>query len=382
MLFRLSALGALLVSTPVLAQGGGLDGRVRVEAGGKIHADARAFPDGPAGDAPGLLLRRARVKLAVEVDGRFRAVLEPGFGEGEAELLDSYVEARLGRGVRARAGRFKTPFGYESLRSSSDLRFAERGLPTAISPRRDLGAALVGAWGGGRLEAQAGVFNGVPDGSSRDNPWGSGGDVAARVFARPGGGLGVGLAVTAGAERGTAGETDLADYETSGDRAFFQYAEGVVADGARVRVGPQATLDVGPLHLLGEWMRAEHRVAGPRGPADLAHTAWQVAASVVLVGEPRGDDRPVPRRDVTEGGPGAIEVSARVHGLRADSEAAALAAPESAAEATAWALALHWTPTDLVRLGATVERTAFEAFPGGLDVEAETFVVGRFQIDL
>ena len=62
-------------------------------------------------------------------------------------LLDGFVEADL-RGIASssllslRVGRFKTPVGYESLRSSSDLRFAERAFPTALSPRRDLGAML------------------------------------------------------------------------------------------------------------------------------------------------------------------------------------------------------------------------------------------------
>lgn len=49
---------------------------------------------------------------------------------------------------------------------------------------------------------------------------------------------------------------------------------------------------------------------------------------------------------------------------------------------------MHWTPIELVRLGLTVERMSF----GGLDGDplgsdgavpaAETFVVGRFQIDV
>lgn len=383
---------ALLFAAPAaLAQT--LPPGVEVSVGGKVHADARAFPGGPVGEAPGLLLRRARAEVEVEVAGRFRAVVEPGFGEGEVELLDGYAEADIwggrDRALAVRVGRFKTPVGYESLRSSSALRFAERALPTALSPRRDLGAML--HWDAPRLEAQAGVFNGVPDGSSASVDWGAGPDAAARVFGTPletgsAAGpvrLGLGLAVMAG----TAGEGEaLADYETSGDRTVFAYAPGVVPDGRRVRLAPQATLDVGRLHVVGEVVEARHRVrqsAEAGGPVrDLAHRAWQVAASYVLVGRPQGDARPVPVRSVAEGGPGAVEVSARVHGLAVDDEPGTLAAAGSARRATAWALAVHWSPVAPVRLGLTAERAAFDAFGGGGAPEPETFVVLRGQIDL
>ena len=369
---------------------------VAVSLGGKVHADARAFPGGPLGDAPGFLLRRARFEVEIEVDGRFRAVVEPGLGEGDVELVDGYAEADVWSGpslLALRVGRFKTPVGYESLRSSSDLRFAERALPTALSPRRDLGAML--AWAGDHIEAQAGLFNGVPDGASRSADWGSGPDAAARVFVRPGGrfgGLGIGLGAALGTERGTAGAPGLDDYETSGDRPVFAYLPTVHADGARLRLAPQATLGVGRLSLLGEWTMAQHRLASPRassgGPSSfesqsvtVRHQAWQLAASAVLIGRPQGGDRPVPHRSWSEGGPGAVEVSVRVHRLAMDGDAAPLAAPGSARRATAFGVALHWAPVAPARLGVTAERTAFAAF--GLDdaPPPETFVALRAQLD-
>ncbi|PAP74199.1 porin [Rubrivirga marina] len=387
------ALALLFAAPAALSQT--LPPSVEVSVGGKVHTDVRAFPSGPVGEAPGVLVRRARAEVEAEVSGRFRAVVEPGFGEGEVELLDGYVEADLwarpgaGRALAVRAGRFKTPVGYESLLSSSDLRFAERALPTALSPRRDLGAML--RWESPRLEAQVGVFNGVPDGSSASVDWGAGPDAAARVFGRPAEAgpvrLGVGLAVSAGTASGRDGDA-LAGYETPGDRTFFAYTEGVGPDGRRLRLAPQATLDVGRLHVLGEYIEAHHRVRRGTEAADLAHRAWQAAASFVVGGVPRGEGRPVPRRPVTEGGAGAVEVSARVHGLSLDGDSAPLAAAGSAQRAAAWALAVHWTPVAPVRLGVTVERTAFEGFdgdaPGGSGAvpPAETFVVGRFQIDL
>ena len=360
---------------------------VVLSAEGKVHADVRAFPGGPVGEAPGVLLRRARIEVTAEVDGRYRLVLEPDFGEGEVELKDGYVEADVGRALAARVGQFKTPAGYESLRSSSDLRFAERALPTALSPRRDLGAML--AWETPRVEVQVGVFNGVADGGSADGGDGSTTlDGAARVFGYPvgsgasGARLGLGLAVVAGTERGADEAPAFDDYETPGERAVFTYAPGVRADGARLRVLPQATLDVGRLHVLGEWALARHRLDAPGGPTVLAHRAWQASASVVLLGVPRGDDRPIPRRSVTEGGAGAVEVSARVHGLTLDRDAGPLAPTASARQATAVGVAVHWSPVAQARLGLTAERTVFEPFGVAGAPEPETFVVLRAQLDL
>lgn len=362
---------------------------VTVSIGGKVHADGRWFP-GDASDlsTDGFLVRRARVEVVIEVADRARLLIEPGFGEGEAELVDGWVEADVGPGLTVRAGRFKTPVGLESLRSSDALWFAERGFPTALSPRRDVGVMAYGAWGAGRLEAQAGFFNGVPDGASEQSDRGDAKDVAARVFLRPLGGalagLGVGVAGAAGIEDGAARDPALAAYETVGDRTVFDYAEGVVADGRRLRLAPQGTLYVGPLGLLGEYTVAWHRVDGPAGAADLSHRAWQAAAVLLLTGESRGEGTPRPRRSVEDGGPGAVEVAARVHGLRVDPDAAPFAAPAAAVrEATAWALALNWYPLPGARLGATLERTLFDgADPGAALPPAETLAVVRLQLSL
>jgi phosphate-selective porin OprO/OprP len=374
------ALFLLVLASPATAQ------TLEVSVGGKVHADARAFPGGPAADDPGFLLRRFRVGAEVELDGWLRLTANPGFGEGEVELVDGYAEADLRPGSRlvVRAGKFKLPVGYESLRSSSHLRFGERALPTALVPRRDLGVMVAAKRTG--AEVQVGLFNGVRDGSSSPAGWGSGPDVAARAFVGVGGGLsvGVGAAVGTAREDGGAGEA-LTDYETSGDRAFFAYAPGVVPDGLRYRVAPQATFHRGRLSLLAEGAVAGHRVRradGGAGTSGVAHAAWLAEASVVLVGTPRGERRPVPTRAVPEGGPGAVEVSARLHGFAADPDAAPLATEASARDALAGAVAVHWTPAEYVRLGLTAERTTFGAFAGEVPLESETFVLLRAQVEL
>ena len=369
----------LLCSTGALAQRGpeppitvlSADGGLRATLGGTLHTDARWRSGGEETEAPtaeAFQLRRARLEVGVEAGEAVRVVVKPGFGKGKARLVDGWAEAVVGRGVRIRAGRFKAPFGLESLRSSSALWFAERAFPTALSPRRDLGAMVHGSWSDGRLAAAVGVFNGVPDGGSESGEPSDAKDAVARVTAEPVPGVRLGLAGAVGAERGSPDAPALADYETSADAPIFRYAPGVVADGARQRVGPQLEAEAGRFGLMAETTWARHRMRGTDGSEPLTHHAWQVAASAVLLG---------PGGPVSGPRTGTVEASARLHGLRLDPDAAAFAHDEAAAlRATGWALAVHASPTAAVRLGGTVERTTFP----DAETPAETFVVFRIGV--
>ena len=180
------------------------------------------------------------------------------------------TSGRPGR-LAARVGQFKTPFGYESLRSSSDLRFAERALPTALSPRRDLGAMVRVGVGRRAWKPRRGSSTASPMAPAAPTAGARGPDGAARVFGPPwrtaGGASASGVAVAAGTERVTRERPGLAEYETPGDRDLLRVRLGVRADGTRLRLAPQATLDLGRLHVLGEWTWVRHRVReDARGP--------------------------------------------------------------------------------------------------------------------
>ncbi len=363
------------------------DGRLALELNGTIQADARLYlADAEQVPVSQFLVRRARVEIVVDVSDRFRFHLEPDFGEGEVTLADGWIEAELGRGVRARAGRFKSPFGLESLASSRALRFAERGLPTALSPRRDLGVMLHAERGDGRLEAALGVFNGVPDGQSESGEPGAAKDVVARVFVRPFGGAlegsGVGLAASVGQERGTTEEPALADYETPGGRPFFAFREGVVADGRRVRLGPQAYIALGPVAVLAEYTLARNRARAAGEAALLTQRAWQVAAAWSLTGERQRAEPLLPNRPLGAGAVGAVEVAARLHGLYLDPAALPLYADpaQAARRAVAGGLAVNWYPTASARLGVTLERTAFSRGTEGTAFVSKTLLVIRAQL--
>lgn len=371
------------LTLPPLAAGQtqGLPEGLTVELGATLHADARGFlSDDPLAPPTGFLIRRARIEAAISFADRFRVVVEPDFGEGDAELGDGFVEADLISGLSARAGRFKTPFGLEELRSSSAIWFAERGYPSALAPSRDLGVMLHGAWADARVQAAVGVFNGLPDGQSERGEQSDAKDVAARLLVRPFTGplkgFGVGVAATTGAERGTADRPMLADFETVGGRPLLEYAG--FADGRRSRVAPQGHFYAGPFGLLAEYTRTEQRVRHGATARTLQHQGWQAALAWTLTGEPQGYGRLAPARPVSDGGPGAVEVVARAHGLTLASRIDSGDTPD----VFAWAVGANWYLTDYTRLMLTLERSTFDDTVAATDDVAETFVVLRAQFKL
>ncbi len=347
-----------------------------VEWGGRLHAHARLVPDTDslprqAGGPTTFLLRRARLEATVTVMPGLTVVLEPDLGENEAELTDGYAEATLGRGWGVRVGRFKTPGVRESVASSNARWFAERAFPTALTPRRDLGA--VALWSRGRAAVEAGVFNGVPDGASERGDVDGRKDVAARADLALGGGVSVGLAASAGSARGGPDGSGLADYATPDDQPLFAFADSVVADGARLRLAPDLAFERGRVALRAEAALARHDVRGPAGEVRLTHRAWQVAASWAAGGRPRVGGTHVDR-PVDAGGPGALVVGARVHGLVLDADAPALAEPGADTHrATGFAASAFWMPRRATRVGATVEHivAAGLASPTVVTLQAE-----------
>jgi Phosphate-selective porin O and P len=105
------------------------------------------------------LLRRARLGVGGRVYSRRLAwQAEVEAGQGQVRLLEYFVDADVGHGLYARAGRFKLPFSHELLVDEADLAFAELPVATEeLGYERDLGL-LVG-WRG-LVDASVGVFNG------------------------------------------------------------------------------------------------------------------------------------------------------------------------------------------------------------------------------
>ena len=372
------------------------DGRFQLRLGGNIQADGRLYAsDGAPSLGNTFLLRRVRPIVEVSAYRIFEARLMPDFAEGRVQLQDAYVGARLLPGIQIRAGKFKGPVSLERLQSQTDLLFIERALPTGIAPNRDVGISLGGDLFGGRARYDVGLFDGTVDGGNTDGDVGDNKDGHARLFltpfARSGGlfaGLGFGVAGTLGEEHGSATAPALASYRSEGQNVFFSYrADGTApntafADGRRTRIAPQASYLRGPLGLYGEWIRSTQVVNRAGALATISAKAWQATGSFALTGDQASFTGLAPRRPVTEGGAGALELVVRYAELSVDDEAfPTFADPARAARrAREWGTGLNWYLERRVKIAANYLHTTFDGGAATGDREDENAILTRFQV--
>ena len=322
----------------------------------------------------------------------------PDFGAGRTVIQDAYFDIRFHPALIVQFGKSKVPFGLERLQADTDLRFVERALPTNLVPNRDIGVALLGNVAGGGFSYAVGVFNGVPDGGSIDSDRNDNKDVAGRIFLHPFSqsrfdpirGFGFGVAGSYGIARGTLAAAELPSYVTIGQQTFFQYRSGTtvaaatVADGARLRTGPQAYYYWGPFGLIGEYVISSQAVRRDPETAKIRNVAWQATASYLLTGEKNGYESVSPSRPFnpqTERW-GAFEVAARYNVLTVDQGAFPhFADPAlSAREARAWAGGLNWYLNKYVKFMLDYEQTRFSGGAPGGDREGERAILSRSQI--
>jgi phosphate-selective porin OprO/OprP len=361
------------------------DGDFQFSTGAYFQVDGRAYTGGGTSQADTFLLRRARPILQGTLYKFIGFRVVPDFGEGKAVLQDAYLDLRYLPKMSVRAGKFKAPFGLERLQSSADLMFAERGLPSDLTPNRDVGIQLGGELAGSRLNYALGLFNGAPDGASVDMDNNSGKDFVARVFGSPFpsagrfqllGGLGVGFAVSAGTQEGV-----LPSFKTSAQSTFFTYASGVTASGERKRYSPQAYYYHGPFGLMAEFVQSNQLVARNGTRSEISNEGWQVAGSYLLTRDHATFKRLTPRQDfdIGRGTWGAWELVARIGRLTIDPDAFTLGLADpatSARRARAWSAGVNWYLNRNVRLMLDYERTSFT----GGDRVSEGAILSRFQL--
>jgi phosphate-selective porin OprO/OprP len=237
---------------------------------------------------------------------------------------DVYVDARVTKAFRLEAGQFKLPFGREELTSEANLDFVYRSLAARVlSPGRDPGVMAHGRLLSRALEYQVGYF--ARDGSNARTSQTEGGQDAfvARLVVAPFAAssiraiapleVGVAFADSRLDDRlGIRGRTVL------GDSEFF---DRVDVNGRRKRIGWEAAWTAGPAGVSGEYIRTSDERRGMGfSSTDLPNvdaSAWYAAGTWALTGE-RKHGRLEPRHDFLRGGPGAIELAARVETLGFD----------------------------------------------------------------
>jgi phosphate-selective porin OprO/OprP len=343
------------------------DGSSRIQFGAVVQLDGRFSLDERTPVVDTFTIRKLRPVLQGRVARYFDFRLVPDFGNGTAVLFDGYLDMRISRAFRIRAGKDKTPFGLEVLQSDPALLFPERSLASSLAPNRDVGVQVLGELFEQRLIYAAGVFNGVPDGanSTTDVDTNTGKDLAGRVVVQPfvatsgpARGLGLHLGGTIGDQTGT-----LPSFRTSAGQVYFSYA-GAIAQGERLRLTPSVFYYNGPIGLFAEYVRSNQDVAHGGQIRAMTNTAWDVTGTWILSREVASSGIIQPSRpfDPPTRRWGALQIVARYAELHVDAEAFrfGLAAANTSRVARQTSVGANWYPIGAVKYYLTYERTAFE----------------------
>lgn len=381
------------------------DGSYKLRIGGYTHFDGRFFiEEENRGNTTSFAFRRVRPDIRGTVAKYFEFRLLPDFAGSTLVLQDAYVEAKYWREIAVRAGKFKTPYGIERLQSATAITFIERALPDNLVPNRDLGVVLFGELLLGSLTYEAGIFNGVVDGSSGDVNPGDDFDFAGRIFAYPfknttvvpARGLGIGIAGTYGRENASTASPTLPAFRPSGrGNPFFRYvntaatatapASIAVADGIHYRYSPQANFYWGPFGLLTEYNVSGQNVENGAVEDLIINSAWQIATSFVLTGESASYKGVIPANPFNPftGTWGAFEIAFRYSQLDVDDDVFDLgfADPRRAAErAQQFTTGVNWYVNNNIKLALNYDRTWYEDGEGSGDLDTENLILTRVQL--
>jgi phosphate-selective porin OprO/OprP len=375
------------------------DKQWQFRARGLVQADGRFWFD--ATQRPQIntfLIRRAQPYVEGKLPYGVSFLIGPDFGGGTTVLQDAYFGLDLGDELRFRFGKFRPPFGLERLQPTANLSFVEFGLPTLLTPNRDVGALVHGDLFGGFFGYAGGVFNGVPDNGSGDLATDSQKEFAGRVYVRPFiplekpalGRLFVGVATTFGRHYGNPTNTALTNptstpaYKTPGQITDFSYiaaASGVtpdysntvVANGPHNRYGAYLYDALGAFSLLGEYYLSDQEV-GRAGFGNIwvHNRAYQAQATFVLFGADASYDFVHVKTPVepAAGHFGALELAARIGHLEIDPDAFPTFASKtgSVRGATEVTLGANWYWSDNAKFVVNWDNTEFQ---GGAKTPAE-----------
>jgi phosphate-selective porin OprO/OprP len=377
------------------------DGENQLKLRGTLHFDGRYLGgDDPGGTFDSFTATRVRPTIEGTFASIFDFKLMPDFGQGRTVIQDAYVNARFNPGAQVHVGKFKSPVGLERLQSANDMKWVQRGAPTALAPNRDIGLQLGGELAGGRFSYQAAYLNGSNDGSSSDTfadiDLNDDKEYALRLFTQPFAesesfalrGFGIGIAGTYTNQVGTATQPLLPAFRTPGQSTFFRFraagtTPGTIADGERTRTAPQLYYYVGAFGLIGEFTEVSQEVSRivPSGlrTGTVDTSAWQLAVSYFLTGEEasyRGFT-PKSRFSLEDATSGAWEVKARVQSLSVDDGAFAGGADSfadplvSARQADSWGVGLNWYLNENVKWLLDYDHTSFDGGAATGDREDE-----------
>lgn len=367
------------------------DGAQKVRIGGQLQVDALVFPsDSEDTNIDDVRLRRARLDVRSQIARDYRLRIQLDFANSNLQIVDANLELTHLEELRLRVGKDKSPVSVDRGQSATVIHFLERGATNQTAPNRDVGLQLFGSIADGFVDYQVGLFAGAPDGatsveSNVDDRF----DVAGRVTFAPWKPLEVGVTFSHGVARGSASAAQLGAYRTSGRAAWFRYLDGdgaddtVVADGARNRLGGHLSFHFGAVGFFGEVIASSQELSLGTTRGTVTHLGWVAQLTGVLTGEDASFSGVTPERSVWDGGLGAIELAARVHGIDVDDRAFSRGFADPTRNASAY-LALTvgatWYLDPHFKVQLNYERASFDGGANnGFDRPAEDLLGMRLQ---
>lgn len=381
------------------------DQQFTLKMGGRVDADMRLYnSDHPENDE--FLLSRARIYLSGTLCKHLEYKVEADFGKGESELKDGFINANYVTYAQVKAGQYKVPFSLERMASANHIDFVERALPVDnLTPDRDLGIMLHGAYLPFGLSYGVGIFNGARA-NERDTDDHK--DVALRIALSPFHqkgpllvkGLHFGFSTTYG-EQEMAFPDDKDSFwskgklETAGDTKFFEFASGVAHDGKRQRLGTELAWVLGPLTLKGEWIRVDlEDLKNQLGEShDLSMNGGYVSLAWFLTGEEQQFDvsqavfkRTKPKKifDPSKGLWGAVQLVGRYESLNLSSGFFDHGYADRARYtdgAKGGTFGVNWYLNDMVRVMLNYNHIEFDDYVLEADDDDEDVFLARFHLD-
>ncbi|OQA55643.1 MAG: Phosphate-selective porin O and P [Candidatus Omnitrophica bacterium ADurb.Bin277] len=371
------------------------EGDFEIKLKGQVQADGRFFAnDGTPSGSNTFLIRRARPILEGRIFKYFNYKLMPDFGgDGSASIVDAYIDFKYWRSLSLRVGKSKV-LGLERLQPDAHNRFPELSLASNLVPNRDIGASLFGELWNGVINYSAGVYNGSVDYASNTRDSHDDKDFIGWIFLHPFKnssrewlkGLGMGF----GGSAGTSHSSNLPSYKSFGQNTFLQYLNTVSGDGNRYRFSPNFYYYLGPLGVLGEYVRSSQdlRRTDTNETSAFHNQAGQIMVSYVLTGEKSSYRGVSPKKnfDPAKGTWGAFEVVSRIDWFDADKENLARFADlrSYADRAMGWGLGLNWYLNKNLKFMTAFEQTFFDkgglAKYGDKNRTNENAFIGRLQL--
>jgi phosphate-selective porin OprO/OprP len=346
-------------------------GDYRLILGLVAQADGRFTVDRPNPIINTFTLRKIRPTFTGRLARYFDYKVMPDFGSGTTIIQDAYFDIRFSPKFRIRTGKDKTPIGYEVLIGDTFLLFPERSLASNLLPNRDIGVQAQGDLLGNKLFYDAGVFNGIPDGTSLSSEIDTNDskDLAGRLVVQPFrsanspagrlSGFGFQIGGSSGRQNGT-----LPTFKTSVGQTFFSYTAGSVASGDRRRMSPALFYYYKAFGGFAEYMRSTQSVSRPGVATDVRNQGWEISGSFLVTGEAAGERGVQPKFnfDPAAGRWGALQLVGRYTVLNVDRDVFSLGLASSTASrlTKSFTVGANWYPNSFIKIYGTYERTLFE----------------------